>query len=125
MTNSSNIPVPPLKERVHILGSVLIAKLAVFKVVGNKVVKGWVMEASMLWPPVACAVQRKNKLGQRTLDKKTNKCGHGRTCVAVYAMERGVTCPFSPNILATSRRLLVRSLGRIFSLDAEEGDVNI
>ena len=47
------------------------------------------------------------------------------TCVALYAIERGVTRPFIRRVLATSRRLAVISLAAIFSLEAEEGDVNM
>jgi len=48
LMKSSNIPVPPLYELVHTLCSVLIAELGIFKVVNNEIVKGWIMEASVL-----------------------------------------------------------------------------
>ena len=48
-----------------------------------------------------------------------------RTCVAVYAIERGVTHPFMRRVLATSRCLEVISLAAMVSLVADEGDVNI
>jgi hypothetical protein len=43
------------------------------------------------------------------------------TCVAVYAIARGVTWPFTHNVLATSRRLDVTSEDSS-SLQAEDGD---
>jgi len=46
-----------------------------------------------------------------------------RTCVAVYAIEREVTWPFRPSVLATSCHREVTST--TFSLDADEGEVNM
>jgi hypothetical protein len=122
--NPSNIPVPPLDELVYTLRVCsCTAKLGIFKVVHNKVIEGWKMEAGMLRPPLMRAVQCKNKLGQKTSDKKINQSRYWHTCVAVYAIEHGVTCPFSPSILATSHRPLVISLRFLF--EAKEGDVNM
>ena len=48
------------------------------------------------------------------------------TCVAVYAIERGVTWPFMRSVVATSRRLEVLLLAAFSgSLKAEEGDVKM
>ena len=45
------------------------------------------------------------------------------TCVAVYAIDRGVTWPFRRRLEATSRRLELHS--EASSPEAEEGAVNI
>jgi hypothetical protein len=48
---------------------------------------------------------------------------NGHTCVAVYAIDRGVTWPFKRRLEATSRRLELHSV--VSSPEAEEGAVNI
>jgi len=51
--------------------------------------------------------------------------GQIHTCVAVYTIERGVTCPFKRRVLATSRCLEVISTVAAFSFEADEGEVNM
>jgi hypothetical protein len=46
-----------------------------------------------------------------------------RTCVAVYAIDLGVTRPFNPRLDATSRRLEV--VTDVSSLEADEGAVKM
>lgn len=47
------------------------------------------------------------------------------TCVAVYAMERGVTRLFKRRVVATSRRLELLTLEADFCFWAEDGDVKM
>jgi len=59
------------------------------------------------------------------LENDNNICRQLHTCVAAYAIERGVTRPFNRRVVATSRRLEVISVAAMFSFEAEEGDVNM
>ena len=59
------------------------------------------------------------------LENDSNRNGQIHTCVAVYAIEHGVTCPFKQRVLATSCRLEVISVVAVFSFEADEGEVNM
>ena len=66
-----NLPVPPYKECIHPLCGVLVVDVMSFKIVNNKVVEGWVMEASMLQRPHPCSVKTENDLQEEKCYKLT------------------------------------------------------
>lgn len=120
-----NIPIPPLKEPT---GSFLCGlAFCVFKEIDDKVVECWVIAASILNLPVPGAIQREDELEKKMLEIIKPYFRYQRTCVATYAIERGVTWPFKRRVVAMSRRLeLEVTLPEAkFCLWAEDGDVKI
>jgi hypothetical protein len=121
-----NLPVPPLEQFIDIGLCFVIGVIIVLKKVHDKIVKWGVVKASMLLLPIPCAVQCEDEL-KSWMSENTKKKRKTRRCtwVAVYAIDRGVTWPFRPSVVATSRRLEVMSDSEMVSFTAEDGDVNI